>query len=219
MPTPTAGALDTQSSLPWAEATAAGYTSTRTAGDASATLAAGAWCRYSMSEAEAAASNGVYLHHDEKVTFALDALPWDPKPRDVLTPAGERPRVVIEATPYRWLKFWDLKVRDLVLAYDLRDLATVRRSNPTPDAVGRRDRNPTDPYDGVPCRLQPTETSFDLSGDRADQVKKFTCFLGQALTLDPGDTIVVDGVEYEATGQSDIDRFDTLTRVACERIR
>lgn len=219
MPTPTAGAIASQTYLPWAETTAAGYTSTRTAGDAAATLAAGAWCRYSMSEAEAAASNGVYLHHDEKVTFALDALPWDPKPRDVLTPAGDRPRVVIEATPYRFLRFWDLKVRDLVLAYDLRDTATVRRSAPAPDDAGRRDRNPTDAVTGVPCRLQPLDTATDLTGERVDQTRRYTCFLGQPLLLEPGDTLVVSGVEYEAVGQSDIDQFDTLTRVACERLR
>jgi hypothetical protein len=219
MATPTAGAIDTQAYMPWAEATAATYTSTRTAGDATATLPAGGWCRYTLGEVEAAVSNGVYLRTDETVTFALDALPWEPKPRDTLAPAGLSARVVLDVSPYRFLKFWSVKVRDLVLAYDLRDTCTVRRSNPAPDDAGRRDRNPTDPHAGVPCRLQPLDAETDLAGDRVDQRRRYACFLGQALTLDPGDTLVVGGVEYEATGQSEIDRFDTLTRVACERVR
>lgn len=218
MPTPPATAVDTQPLLPWPEAAAAVYTSSRTAGDAAATLAAGGWCRYALGQAEAAASNGVFLRTDEAVTFALDALPWDPKPRDVITPAGERPRVVLEATAYRWLKFWSLKVRDLVLAYDLRDACAVRRSSPSPTADGRRARNPADAHTGVPCRLQPVDTRTELGGPRVTQRRRFTCYLGQPLLLEPGDTLVVGGVQYEAVGQSDVDRFDTLTAVACERV-
>lgn len=212
--------FDTQGLLPWNEADWQ-YVSRRAAGDVPGTLLKVS--RYSLGAKEAARSNGVYLSTDETLTFALDLLDQagiTPKPRDLVTPPGEAERVVLSATPHRFLKFWSLVVRDLALTYDLRDRAAVRRSNPAPDAGGLRVRNPTDPHADVPCRLQPEEWTRELSAEGMGRVttrRRYTAFLGRPLLLEAGDTLVVGGVEYEAAGQSDVSQFDTLTRVACER--
>jgi hypothetical protein len=212
-----AGAIDTQAYLDamWGE-TGFAYTSTRDSGDVETELAT--VCRYTVGEVEAEISNGVYLRNDEKVTFALDALPYDPKPRDWVTPEGEEPRVVLSVVKNPFLKFWDLRCRNLILAYDLRDSATVRRSVPSPTASGLRTRNPTDVYTAVPCRLQPVEMAVDFDADRVNQRDTYKCFLGQAIKLQAGDTIVVSGVQYEVTAESRVDSFDTLCTADVERV-
>ena len=213
--------FDTQALLPWTE-DGGEYTSVRTAGDVTVPLDGVA--RYSLGTKEAARSNGVYLATDEKVTFALAAAELaaagiTPKPRDRFNPAGCSERVVLSVTRNPFLKFWDLVVRDLVVAYDLRDLLTVRRSAPTAAADGLRVRNPADANPNVPGRLQPDEWQREIVTDRRVTTRrKYTAYLGQPLELQAGDTLVLAGVEYEVTGQSDISSFDTLTRVACERI-
>lgn len=209
--------IDTQSYLPWNE-TNFTHTSVRDSGNVTATIATAS--RYPMAVGEAAASNGVYLKGDEKITFALNALAFVPKPRDLILPPGETTTaVVLEVTKNSFLKFWELLVRNLIIAHDLKDVATIRRSTPSPTDTGTRERNPSDFATNVPCRLQPDSTEIDLGEDRVTQRKRYTCFIGQPLEIEAGDTIVVDGVEYEATEQSDIDQYDTLTRVACERLR
>ena len=213
--------FDTQALLPWNE-TGFAYVSVGTEGVLTATIASAS--RYALGTKEAARSNGVYLNTDEVVTFALDepallAEGITPKPRDTVEPPGECPRVVLDVQPNRFLKFWRLTVRDLVVAYDLRDLLTVKRSTPTPQADGSRLRNPSNAAVDVPGRLQPEEWQRELDTDqRVTTRRRYTAYLGQALVLEAGDTIVLDDTEYEVTGQSDISQLDSLTRVSCERI-
>jgi hypothetical protein len=216
-------AIDSQALLPWNEDTPLAYTSTRNSGDVAGTVAI--YSRYELGVSEAAVSNGVFLKNDEVLTFALGALvdgtgtAFDPKPRDFATPSGKAARVVLEVAEYRMLRYWSLKVRDLILAYDLHDSATVSRPAPTAAATGMRTPALATLAAAVPCRLQPEETARELDTmAKSTSRKGYTAYLGQALALLAGDVITVSGVKYEVLEQSKIANFDTLASVACERL-
>lgn len=210
--------IPTQSWLPWNDLAPMAYTSVRNSGNILAMITQAS--RYALGEMEAASSNGVYLKNDEIITFDQSALTFAPKPRDTIQPQGLDTRVVLEVSQFNMLNYFELKVRDLIIAYDLQDTCTINRSAPTPDANGLRQRNPTAIYTGVACRLQPLDVQVDFDDpDRVNQTSTYTCFLGQPILLQSGDTIVVSSVEYEVKSQSDISSFDTLTSVTVERIR
>jgi hypothetical protein len=209
-------AFPTQALLPWAtECATVRY---RAAGGTFADVSTRRAARYLVTSREAQRSNGVYLAGDEKFTLPAEDFPDQPRPGDRLTHGG-RDLVVIDSSGGLMLKFWSVSVRSLTLAYALRDLATVRRPNPTPDAAGVRAANPATLAADVPCRLQPDgwDAVPDLDG-RLTTRSRYVCYLGQPLTLAAGDALLVNGVLYEATAQSDIAQIDELTSVRCERI-
>lgn len=208
--------FETQPIMPWAEADGI-YTSTRpNSEDAVATIAS--FCRYSGIQGEVAPSGGVYLKEDETITFAISALPWDPKPRDFFTPPGEVPRVVLSVSDNRFLKYWKLVVRNLILSYDLRQVATVYRPVVTANAIGLRIAN-LSVLTAAACRLQPISMTAepDVAGKFTTRAA-FDCYLGAPLNLLAGDVIAVAGIKYEVTEESEIDAMDTLTTARCERI-
>ena len=211
-------AFDTQSLMPWSESDGV-YTSTRP-NSADATALVASYCRYSGMRGEAVPSDGVYLHEDETVTFASNALPWEPKPQDTFTPSGDTPRVVIAVNDNRFLKYWKLTVRNLILSYDLQQSAIIYRPNVTASVSGLRLANLAVLRAATPCRLQPITMSAAAGRFAGKLLTRlaFDCYLGVPIRLLAGDVIEVESVKYEVTEQSEIDRLDTLTTVRCERI-
>lgn len=209
--------IDTQSYLPWNEAGFA-YTSVRDSGNVTATIATAS--RYPMAVGEAAASNGVYLKGDEKITFALSALAFPPKPRDMIVPPGETTSaVVLETTKYSFLKFWELLVRNLILAYDLRETCTIKRPTVSAGTGGLRSATFTDIATSVPCKLNWDRTAFDQDGTlgRFTGKKQYTLWLGQRTETQAGDIVEVSSVQYEVTEPVGFG-IDGLTEIRCTRI-
>jgi hypothetical protein len=209
----------TQPLLPWNETTTLAYTSVRTAGNVSATIPELGWSRYSLGTKEAAKSLGVYLASDEKITFALGALAFEPKPGDKVTPAGLAERVVLTVTRNPMLRFWDLIVRDLILAHDLRSVCTIKRSAPTPGTGGLRATTFTDLAEDVPCKLNWDRTAFEpeTTGKMLAR-EQYTLWLGQRIQTLPGDLVEVDGTAYEVTEPIGF-ALDGLAEVRCTRIQ
>lgn len=209
---------NTQSFLPWATETATvdyrqkdpAYSNTLTTTKAA---------RYLISLKEAASSNGVYLVGDERFTLDTADITDQPRPGDRLV-HNDRNLVILDCTGSPWLQFWNVTVRDLILQYDLRDSAVIRRPDPTPDAAGLRNPNQAVLALNVPCNLQ-TETSEmvkDIDTGRVITRTQYTCYLGVPINLLAGDVIEVEGVQYEVDRQSDISRIDTLTKASCTRV-
>jgi hypothetical protein len=168
---------------------------------------------------EGRTSFGVYLIQKELVTLASDALPFDPRPRDTVAPAGKYPRTVTSVGGSPWLKFWTLESQYPSLVDDLDAVATVSRPAPTPTADGMRTPNLGAVYSNVAVRLQPdTRTrEWDTAGKVTTRAK-FVCVFGAAVVLNAGDVVQVAGVKYEVAEQGEMESLGLLTFAAVERI-
>lgn len=208
----------TQTVLPWATETATvdyrqkdpAYSNTLTTSKAA---------RYLISLKEAASSNGVYLIGDERFTLDTADITDQPRPGDRLI-HNNRNLVILDCTGSPWMQFWNVTVRDLILQYDLRDTAIIRRPSPTPDAAGIRTPNQKVLAREVPCKLQPDTSQMekDIDTGRTITRTQYSCFIGIPIDLLAGDVVEVDGVQYEVDRQSDISKIDTLTRASCSRV-
>ncbi len=175
--------------------------------------------RHNQGTAEGVTSYGVYLIQKERITLASDALPFDPRPRDTVAPAGRCARTVVSVGGSPWLKFWTLEVQYPCLVDDLDQAATVYRPAPTPTDEGFRNPNLAAVYSNVAVRLQPgtREREWDTAG-KVTTRSRFVCVFGSAVTLNAGDVVEVSSTKYEVTEQSEIESLGLLTFAACERI-
>ena len=217
-------AFDTQSLLLWnQDDSPLVVTSVRTAGDVSATIAAGSWSRYTATFRESRPSKGIFAQGDYKVTFGFTSLTdFAPKPGDKLEWNGlENPARVLAVSSNEMLRYYDLQVRDLVLAYDLRSEVTVYRPTVSADSSGLRSRSLSAVYSEITGTLhadgwqqEPATAGRLLKRDR------YTAYLAptDTLTLLAGDLLDVAGVKYEITGNPVISAIDTLITVTCTRL-
>lgn len=175
--------------------------------------------RHLKGTAEGANSYGTYLIQKELYTVASDALPFDPRPRDTIAPAGKYPRVVLSISGSPWLKFWTLEAQYPTLVDDLDALATVYRPSPTPTDEGFTNPNLSAVYTNTAVRLQPDKRTreWDTVG-RVTTRSRFVCVFGAAVTLSAGDVVEVSSVRYEVVEQSEIESLGLLTFAAVERI-
>jgi hypothetical protein len=175
--------------------------------------------RYLAGTQEGVNSYGVYLIQKEVVTLATDAIPFDPRPRDTVTPGNGFPRVVTSVSGSPWLKFWKLEVQYPTLVDDLDQTATVLRPSAAPTDEGFANPNLATVYSSQAVRLQPDrrEREFDTIG-RVTTRARFVCIFGSAVLLNAGDVIRVSNVDYEVTQQSEIESLGVLTFATCERI-
>ena len=187
--------------------------------------------RYLQSQSEGATAFGVYTIIKERYTFSADAFDFDPKLRDTITPTGGlppsgvtsqgQPRVItsVAGSPV-FLRFWIVEAQYPALASDLDQLATVFRPAPTPSAVGLAVQNLAAVYTNTPVRLQPGAREFvdDIAGKTMGTRANYTAIFGAAVTLRAGDVIQVASVQYEATGQQEVESLGLLTFAACTRL-
>lgn len=181
-------------------------------------------CRYQRGRSEGRRSNGVYTILTEQYTLATDALAFEPKVRDTITPtlapAAALGRVITKVEATNFLKFWLIDCQYPALAADLDQTATVYRPAPAPDAIGLRVANLATVYTDHAVRLQPTERSFeeDIAGKFVTRAI-YECVFAAAVVLNAGDVVEVSGVRYEVRGQSEIESLGLLTFADCTRIQ
>lgn len=175
--------------------------------------------RYLDGTAEGRTSYGVYLIQKERFTLASDALPFDPRPRDSVQPAGLYPRTVVSVDGSPWLKFWGLNCQYPSLVDDLDAVATIKRPVPTPSDEGFRVPNLSNAYTNVASRLQPdTRTrEWDTAGKVTTRAK-YVAIFGTAVTLNAGDVVEISSTKYEVVEQGEIEELGVLTFAAVERI-
>lgn len=166
---------------------------------------------------ELAASGGVYTARDLVwlVPTELLASGVTIKPADVVKDGGNENWTVLEVNPLgKFGNTWRLVTRNLVLAADLRDSATVYRPSAAVDAAGQRAPVFSSVYSAVPCRLQEQQQAAldDYQGGPTGR-REFTLWVGQRLALKAGDVIEIDGTRYDFSGSANWDRIDQLGEV------
>ena len=175
---------------------------------------------------ELAPSGGVYTKLDlvwllpQKLVTAAGATGnKKPKPGDLITAEGVD-WTILEAEDNTLRSTWRCMTRDLILAYDLRGVLSVKRppaATATDAATGRVFTYETI-YSGIPCRFQ--ETSAEVGEERGKRVtiKHYTVTVNQRLRLTIEDQIVdEDGEIYEVTGWDNADRIDQLMTIEARK--
>lgn len=175
--------------------------------------------RHLNGTAEGLTSYGVYLIQKELFTFSACDLPFEPRPRDTVTPANKYPRVVVSVDGSPWLNFWKVECQYPSLVDDLDAVATVYRPSPTPTDEGFRNPGLSAVYSSQAVRLQPDkrEMEFDTVG-RVTTRSRYICIFGASVTLNAGDVIEVASVRYEFKGQQEIESLGLLTFAEVTRI-
>lgn len=213
--------LDSQLQIPWNEDESdLTVTSVRDTGNVAATVPADSWSKYTGTYREARPSSGVFTSADYKITFSsLTFTDFAIKVRDTVSWDGlDNPAVVVAVGTNALLQYYDLTVRDLVLAYDLRSSGDVLRPADAPTADGLRSVTFDAVYASVPCRLQPDGWQEEPDSDgRLLRRQRYTCYLGTVVNAFAGDVLVVDSVRYDVVGSSVVSAFDTLTTLTVQR--
>ena len=213
--------------LTWDNTEAVTYQSRRAAGGPKAPIPVAK--RRPLKKHELSASGGVYTGLDRVWIVPAALLPPGvvPKPADVLTDAKGTPWTVLEAAAAKTDQTWRLTSRDLVLAYDLRDMVNVERAAISYDAAGAAIKAfPTGSpsggqvlYAGLPARVQlltgeiaeergirGTERAYDvIVGGQVDDVSEAE------------DRINWNGVYLDIVRLKNAERIDELPVLECKR--
>ncbi len=192
--------------------------------------------RRNLTSRELAASGGVYTSLDQ-----VWLIPTAVLPRGHVCKAGD---VVVEPDSLdasqpstRWTvlekgwgknrQTWRLTCRDLVLAYDLRDLVTIERPAISYDAAGVPVKAfPSDPvnpggktlYAALPARAQ--LVSKDVAEQRGIRglEGKYEVIVGQEVAVTQEDRVLLpSGMYLDIVGYTQAMRIDELPRIVAER--
>jgi hypothetical protein len=188
--------------------------------------------RRALTTREKAASNGAYTGQD--LVFLIpspesqkpdDHFPF--KPGDVVVDAKLTSWTVLEAGSIAWTNLWRLVTRNLVLTHGLRNEVTILRPTITTHAGGHPvfswGPDATKVVENLPARVQLMETTPDVLNDVDSAHERFTVILGQQVTLETEDRIVVtkgqrQGIALEWQAMRNADRIDELPVVECRRV-
>lgn len=220
--------IDSQPFLPWpADGTLTVVSVRPNSSNEIYTLDPRTFAAYPGAIREARPSNGVFQLREYTFTFAIDAIPWPPKPRDTvewsrvdyLNLWQSETMTVKVATPALMLRFWKLECFQLVADEDMRDSIAVWRATNTAGADGYRSSTLTQIGSAIPGRLQPEEMGSEPDTDGKLLTRtRYTAYLSSAVSLYAGDVLIVGGIKYEVLGQGAIDDFSTFTTARCTRI-
>jgi hypothetical protein len=175
---------------------------------------------------ELAPSGGVYTSQDlvwllpKKLVDAAGATENNaPKPGDVIT--AESVAWTILECPLNTLKStYRCMTRDLILAYNLRSLLTVRRrtTSTTTDNAAELVYTYQNLYTNIPCRFQETDARVQDERGKRLTIKTYSVWVDRRLYLSIEDQILDDASNvYELKSWHDADRIDQLQRLECEK--
>lgn len=217
--------IDSQLQLPWAEDGEMVLISVRDGGNVEAVFAGGSWCKYAATYRESKPSDGVYTQGDYKITFsAATFTDFTPKVGDYVWWEDLDCEAVVLSSVIGngLLRFYDLSVRDLVLAYDLRYEATIYRPTVSHDASGLRSVTFTAIYADVPAAIHEEQWNQETTDDQLMRVQRYTVYLGTtaaipSVAVKAGDVVDIESVRYEIVGQVTVGAIDTLTTLSVVR--
>jgi hypothetical protein len=202
-------AFDTQPDSPWSSDGYSFVSVRPNSTNVPVTLNSVNW--YPGKYSQAQTSDGVYVQADARATFALDSIAFDPKPRDTITPPGDRPHVILSVVKAPYMKFWKVTARDLLLAYDLRSSGTIQRATVTPGADALRNASYSTLEANVPIRIQVQSTDAEKETDGGFTTRTIAkAFMDTSTILKAGDLIVVSGVSWTVLSESGVN-YDSLT--------
>lgn len=178
-----------------------------------------------MTNRELAASAGRYTGSDLVWLIPAELLAAGVriKPADTITesPVKKQTWTVLEASEQTLQTIWKLMCRDMVIAYDLRDLLTLEIPVVGQEDSAARANEWEAAYSDIACRMQPLNTEvFEERGKRTTQTR-FDCFISQQVNPwnedgDWGRVLLSDsGKVYTITGYRQPDRIDQLPVLEC----
>lgn len=179
--------------------------------------------RRALTRRELAASAGAYTGEDLVWLLPQAQLPeckFQVKPADVVTDGEGREWTVLEAAHNKLRQTWRLVTRDLVLAYDLRDLITVERAELGEDLAGAAVKREWQAlYASVPARVQPSERREAEEHGVEGWEEAFDVWVGRELA-DVGreDRVKLrDGTYLDVVRYRQAERIDQLPVLECVR--
>jgi hypothetical protein len=210
--------LSTQRFLPWTIPVE--YTSAKAGGDVTFTLQNAG--RHTLTIEEAEASNGVYQAGDEVFTVDTDEFTTNavvPKPADKVLLNGDKYTVLrVEGSPF--LEFKKLVTRNLVLAFDLRDLINVEVDEGGQSDTGAEAHDWRVKYKAVKAKVQKVDEDEQDFRGKSSTVRRYTIPVETELDVNnsTGDFGRVEwqGKRMTIVAYRQSERVDVLPLIECE---
>ena len=193
------------------------YTSVRNSGNLIQTLPT--VVRTPLGKKEIQKSQGVYVGEDVQIITDQAYFPFTPKTADSISSPTGPSLVVLSVKAVPLSQFYELICRDLVIVYDLQQLATINRPNVASTAGGLRNvTGYTALATNAPCRLQSIDVTVesDTLGGSVSR-RRFNLYMATDIDVLVGDVVVVNSVSYEIKEHPMVN-FDTLATIVVERI-
>lgn len=179
-------------------------------------------CRYSDRVREGASSWGVYQISDSVATISsqdFDTAGFEPTLRDKIRWTSDGAEyTVMSFTKARLMLFFKFQTQRPTLSTNLTDTIKVFRLSNLPNSVGLRIPQKVLVYNDIPARLQPIQSQTQNIGTQQPRLNQFELYLSSEYEIEASDIIVKDAIEYNVTGESQIEQLGILARVTCERI-
>ena len=195
------------------------YTAVKNAGNVTASIPKA--LKRALNFKELAASGGVYTSKDGKFivpTTLLTAASIVPKPADLITDGDGVVWTVLEANTQVFDTVAHCVVRAMAIAYDLRDLVTIKRPTNSQDAAAGRMPTFADLYTSLACRIQEQDGSEQVERGKRLTRKTYTIFLGQQVSVETTDRVMdADSNIYEIKAWRNPDQIGQLMELSVER--
>jgi hypothetical protein len=175
-----------------------------------------------LSTREIAKSNGAYTSLDRVWLVPNVLVQGDPlKPADqIIDQAGSGILyTVLQAEAQRNGVTWRLTCRNPIIAYNLRDVATIETAanlGQQEPAGGQARKQWRTLYANVVCRMQPEDSTVTDQRAMRGILTRYLCYVQQPVTVTNEDRIVFGGNYFDITGIRDMETLDNLVGIQCE---
>ncbi len=170
---------------------------------------------------EQQASGGAYTASDRKVLVPKSLLSdYDAtlKPKDVITRADGSAWTILEVGLNTFETWWSATVRNLAIAFDLRDLLTVKRPTNTKDNALGRVATFANVYANIPCKIQDDTAEDAERFGKAVTLRRYKIWVDRQLTLTAEDQLVDQGGNlYSFVDFRNTDQIGELPMITAER--
>lgn len=170
---------------------------------------------------EQQASGGAYVASDRKVMVPRSLLSdYDAtlKPKDRITREDGSVWTILEVGLNTFETWWAATVRNLAIAFDLRDLLTVKRPVNTKDNALGRVATFANVYTSIPCKIQDdVSEDSDQFGKKITR-RRFKIWVDRQLILTAEDQLVdQSGSLYSFVDFRNTDQIGELPMITAER--
>jgi hypothetical protein len=168
--------------------------------------------------AELLPSSGVYAGQDITWLVPAKLLTLEPKPGDRIVDGEDVAWTVLKVDHQVQRTIWRLEARNLVLAFDLRDLAAIYRPDSALDQAKGRTPAFTAVYSGIPARFQKIRTEQVEERGRRGLRETWSVVIDRQLSITNEDQVRdASGTIYQVTGYHNPARVDELPVIDCAR--
>mgnify|MGYP000181447598 CR=1 FL=1 len=177
--------------------------------------------RRALSFKEVVSAGGAYVSNDLVWLLPVAVLNGaTPKPADKIVDSDAVSWTILDASLNTWRTWYRCTCRSLVLAYDLRDTATLMRPTNNQDLAGGRVPSYAAAVSDVPVKVQEAEASVEERFGKRQGVRRFTAYVGDRLYPQANDRLVTsDGTIYQITAWRNAGNIDVLMELDLEIVQ